>query len=220
MRIGIHPADFAVPVDPSALRSALIDVAAAAEYSGISNISLMDHYFQMEFAGGPDAPMLEGYSGLAFLADRTSTVELQTLVTGVTYRHPGLLAKIVTTLDVLSGGRAALGIGAAWYEREHRGLGVEFPPLKQRFERLEETLQIVLQIWSDNNGPYQGKHYELGETLKNPQTITRPDPVKRGRCDSWPNTPTRRICSPAGSVCRRYRRETSDFARSLRAGRS
>lgn len=176
MRIGIHLANFDAAGDTDALRSTLIEVGAAAEDAGISNISVMDHYFQMEFAGGPDAPMLEAYSGLAFLAARTSTVELQALVTGVTYRPPGLLAKIVTTLDVLSGGRAALGIGAAWYEREHHGLGVEFPPLTQRFERLEETLQIVLQMWSDDNGPYHGKHYQLSETLNNPQPLRRPHP--------------------------------------------
>ncbi len=176
MRIGIHLANFDAAGDTDALRSTLIEVGAAAEDAGISNISVMDHYFQMESAGGPDAPMLEAYSGLAFLAARTSTVELQALVTGVTYRPPGLLAKIVTTLDVLSGGRAALGIGAAWCEREHHGLGVEFPPLTQRFERLEETLQIVLQMWSDDNGPYHGKHYQLSETLNNPQPIRRPHP--------------------------------------------
>ena len=94
----------------------------------------------------------------------------------MTYRHPGILAKTVSTLDVLSGGRAALGIGAAWYEREHRGLGVPYPPLGQRFELLEETLQIVKQMWSDNNGPFEGKHYQLGETLNVPQVLQRPHP--------------------------------------------
>jgi F420-dependent oxidoreductase-like protein len=120
--------------------------------------------------------MLEGYTTLGFLAAHTTTAELQLLVTGVTYRHPGLLAKIVTTLDVLSGGRAVLGIGAAWYDREHLGLGVPFPPVGERFERLEETLQIVHQMWSDEDGPYVGQHYTLAETINVPQVIARPHP--------------------------------------------
>jgi F420-dependent oxidoreductase-like protein len=121
--------------------------------------------------------MLEGYTTLAYLAANTSTVTLGLLVTGVTYRHPGLLAKIVTTLDVLSGGRAQLGIGAAWYEREHKGLGVPFPPVAERFERLEETLQICQQMWDpDNNGPFTGRHYQLAETLCSPQPISDPRP--------------------------------------------
>ena len=97
-------------------------------------------------------------------------------MTGVTYRHPGLLAKIVTTLDVLSGGRAELGVGAAWYEREHLGLGVPFPPVAERMERLEEAIQICLQMWSDNNGPYRGKHYTLEETLCSPPPVSWPRP--------------------------------------------
>jgi F420-dependent oxidoreductase-like protein len=121
-------------------------------------------------------PMLEGYTSLGFLAGQTTTMTLGLLVTGVTYRHPGLLAKIVTTLDVLSGGRAQLGIGAAWYERENRGLGVPFPPLAERFERLEETLQICLQMWSDDSGPYEGKHYQLAETICSPLPISSPRP--------------------------------------------
>jgi F420-dependent oxidoreductase-like protein len=126
--------------------------------------------------GDAPAPMLEAYTTLGFLAAHTSTVELQALVNGVTYRHPGLLAKIATTLDVLSGGRAMLGIGAAWYEREHLGLGVPFPPLSERFERLEETLQIVLQMWSDDDGPYEGAHYRLAETICSPPPLTPPHP--------------------------------------------
>src|SRR5512144_1245251 len=120
--------------------------------------------------------MLEGYTSLGFLAGLTSSVELQLLVTGVTYRHPGLLAKIVSTLDVLSGGRAALGIGAAWYEREHLALGVPFPPLAERFDRLEETLRIVRQMWSVEDGPFEGKHFQLAETINSPQPLRRPHP--------------------------------------------
>jgi F420-dependent oxidoreductase-like protein len=136
----------------------------------------MDHYFQMERAWPPEEPMLEGYTALGFVAGVTETLRLRLLVTGVTYRHPGLLAKAVTTLDVLSGGRAELGIGAAWYEREHRGLGVPFPPLAERFERLEEALQICLQMWSADDGPYEGEHYQLAETLCSPPPVSSPRP--------------------------------------------
>src|SRR4051812_45026642 len=136
----------------------------------------MDHYLQLETTGDADRPMLEGYTTLGFLAAANATAELQLLCTGVTYRHPGLLAKIVTSLDVLSGGRAMLGIGAAWYEREHRALGVPFPPLAERFERLEETLQICLQMWSDDDGPFNGQHFQLAETLCRPRAIQQPHP--------------------------------------------
>jgi F420-dependent oxidoreductase-like protein len=136
----------------------------------------MDHYFQMERVAPAEDPMLEGYTALGFVAGCTSRLRLRVLVTGVTYRHPGLLAKTVTTLDVLSGGRAELGIGAAWYEREHRGLGVPFPPLTERFERLEEAIQICRQMWSDDDGPYHGKHYELAETLCRPGPVSSPRP--------------------------------------------
>jgi F420-dependent oxidoreductase-like protein len=120
--------------------------------------------------------MLEGYSALSYLAGITKKVKLGTLVTGVVYRHPGILVKTVTTLDVLSGGRAYLGIGAAWNERESLGLGVPFPPIGERFRRLEETLQIAAQMWSDNNGPYNGKYYPLKETLCSPQPLSKPHP--------------------------------------------
>ena len=120
--------------------------------------------------------MLEGYSTLAYVAGVTERIQLGTLVTGVTYRHPGLLVKTVTTLDVLSGGRAWLGIGAGWYEREHLGLGVPFPPVSERFERLEETVQIAQQMWSGVDGPYEGKHYQLAETLCQPMPLSTPHP--------------------------------------------
>ena len=138
--------------------------------------SFMDHFFQMEAAAPPDDPMLEGYTALAYVAGRTTTLRLRTLVTGVTYRHPGVLAKTVTTLDVLSGGRAELGIGAAWYEREHNGLGVPFPPLSQRFEMLDEAIQVCLQMWSDHDGPFDGRHYQLAETLCRPRPVSSPRP--------------------------------------------
>jgi F420-dependent oxidoreductase-like protein len=151
-------------------------VARTADDGGVSTLTMMDHWFQMETLGGPPEPMLEGYTSLGFLAGQTRTLELGLLVTGVTYRHPGLLAKIVTTLDVLSGGRAFLGIGAAWYEREHQALGVPFPPTRERFERLEEALQICRQMWSDDDGPYAGKHYQLAETICTPPPLQQGGP--------------------------------------------
>ena len=137
----------------------------------------MDHFFQIPLVGPAELDMLEAYTTLGFIAGQTKRAALGTMVTGVTYRHPGILIKQVTTLDVLSGGRAWLGIGAAWFEREHHGLGVPFPPLKERFERLEEALQIANQMWSDdNNGPFEGKHYQLAETLNVPQALSKPHP--------------------------------------------
>ena len=176
MRIGIHIVNFEMQGGVPAIGSTLARVGKAVDEAGVDNLSVMDHYFQMEMAGGPEKPMLEGYTTLGFLAAHTTSAELQLLVTGVTYRHPGLLAKIVTTLDVLSGGRAVLGIGAAWYDREHLGLGVPFPPLGERFERLEETLQILRQMWSDDDGAFLGQHYALAETINVPQSIARPHP--------------------------------------------
>lgn len=178
MEVSLHVARFAWPDVPSSIAPTMTSMVEIAEECGVVSVSLMDHYFQMEMLGpeAPSEPMLEGYASLGYLAARTQRIRLGLLVTGVTYRHPGLLAKIVTTLDVLSGGRAELGIGAAWYEREHNGLGVPFPPLSERFERLEETLQICLQMWSDDDGPYSGTHYQLAETLNSPQSISRPHP--------------------------------------------
>ncbi len=152
------------------------DLARRSERLGVRTLSVMDHYFQMESQAPATDPMLEGYTALAFIAGVTSRIRLRTLVTGVTYRHPGVLAKTVTTLDVLSEGRAELGLGAAWYEREHRGLGIPFPPLSERFERLEETLEICLQLWSGKVGRYAGRHYELAETLCSPLPVSSPRP--------------------------------------------
>ncbi len=169
MDIALHLTRFDVPGGPQALPSVLTATARAADEAGFSALTLMDHWFQMEQPGTTAYdPMLEGYTTLGFLAAQTRHLSLGLLVTGVTYRHPGLLAKTVSTLDVLSGGRAMLGIGAAWYEREHHGLGVPFPPVPERFERLEETLQICRQMWSDDTGPYIGHHYRLAETICSP----------------------------------------------------
>jgi F420-dependent oxidoreductase-like protein len=155
----------------------LAAAGSAAEAAGLSWLSVMDHYFQVEWMGKPEDAMLECYSTLGFLAAHTSTIQLGAMVTGVTYRHPGLLAKIVSTLDALSGGRTTLGIGAAMYEREHVGLGVPFPPTAERFERLEEAIRICLQMWDPhNNGPFDGKHYQLAETLCVPAPVSDPHP--------------------------------------------
>lgn len=177
MRLGVHVWNFDQPGQPDSIAPTLDQIGRAAEDAGLASLSVMDHYFQMDNVAPADQPMLEGYTTLGYLAARTSTVRLGLLVTGVTYRHPGLLAKIVATLDVLSGGRAELGIGAAWYEREHLGLGVPYPPTAERFERLEETLQICLQMWDPaQNGRFDGRHYELAETLSVPPPISRPHP--------------------------------------------
>lgn len=176
MRLGVHLVNFSLPGGPESIGPTLAATGRAAEEAGLENLSFMDHYFQLDYFSGPTEPMLEGYTALGFLAAHTTSVELQLLMTGVTYRHPGLLAKIVSTLDVLSGGRAALGIGAAWYEREHLALGVPFPPLAERFDRLEETLRIVRQMWSVEDGPFEGKHFQLAETINSPQPLRRPHP--------------------------------------------
>jgi len=177
VKVGIHVVSFGWTGGPDRVGPTLADIGRAADQAGVDSLSLMDHYLQLGgMLGIAEDPMLEGYTALGFLAARTSTAKLHLLVTGTTYRHPGLLAKIVSTLDVLSGGRAKLGIGAAWYEREHNALGVPFPPIAERFERLEETLQIVKQMWSEDNGPFGGRHYQLAETINSPQPLQRPHP--------------------------------------------
>ena len=176
MRLAVHYWNFSTPGGSAEIASTLRRTAQIADAGGISAMTLMDHWFQMEAQGRAEEPMLEGYTGLGYLAGVTERLRLGLLVTGVTYRHPGLLAKIVSTVDVLSGGRAFLGIGAAWYEREHLALGVPYPPLKERFERLEETLQICRQMWSDDDGPYEGRHYRLAETLCSPRPLQAPRP--------------------------------------------
>ena len=176
MQLGIHFVNFDVPGGPTSIAGVVADTARAAEDAGITTLSLMDHWFQMDSFAAATDPMLEGYTTLGYIAGITERLQLGLLVTGVTYRHPGLLAKIIATLDVLSGGRAQLGIGAAWYEREHLGLGVPFPPVAERFERLEETIQICFQMWSDDEGAFDGVHYQLAETICSPRPITQPRP--------------------------------------------
>jgi F420-dependent oxidoreductase-like protein len=177
MNVDLHVNRFDWAGDAAGIGPGLRDLAATAEGIGVRTLSFMDHWFQMDWMAPAEDPMLEGYTALGFVAGVTDRLRLRLLVTGVTYRHPGLLAKTVTTLDVVSGGRAELGLGAAWYEREHVGLGVPFPPLKERFERLEEALQICLQMWSDNDGPFRGRHYQLAETLCSPPPVSRPRPA-------------------------------------------
>ena len=176
MHVDLHVSRFEWAGSPERIGPGIGDLARRGEAIGIRTLSFMDHYFQMDWMAPAEDPMLEGYTALGFVAGRTERLRLRLLVTGVTYRHPGLLAKAVTTLDVLSGGRAELGIGAAWYEREHRGLGVPFPPTAERFERLVEALQICLQMWSDDDGPYRGVHYQLEETLCRPAPVSVPRP--------------------------------------------
>ena len=176
MKLDLHISDFTWQGGPPQLASKLGEIARLAEDVGFDRISVMDHVWQIGHLGPPEHEMLEAYTTLGYLAAVTQRAKLMTIVTASTYRTPGLLAKIVSTLDVLSGGRAWLGIGAAWNEDEARGLGLFFPPLAERYERLEEILQICLQMWSDDDGHYNGQYFNLDRTLNSPQTLTRPHP--------------------------------------------
>ena len=176
MHLGLHVADFTWPGGPATLADDLRRIAVEAEELGFAKLSVMDHVWQIGVIGPPEHEMLEAYTTLGYLAACTERIELVSWVTAVVYREPGLLAKLVTTLDVLSQGRAWLGIGAAWNVEEATGLGLPFPPTGERFERLEEALQICLQMWSDDESAYDGKHYSLGRTLNSPQSLRRPHP--------------------------------------------
>jgi F420-dependent oxidoreductase-like protein len=176
MKVGLQIPDFTTPRGPEGLGRELATVARTADDAGFEYIAVMDHFFQLKAVGPADLEMLEGYTTLGYLAACTSRAALLTLVTGAVYREPAILAKIVTTLDVLSNGRAWLGVGAAWNEEEARGLGIPFPPVAERFERLEETLQICLQMWRGDEKPYQGQHYQLERPLNSPQSLSRPHP--------------------------------------------
>lgn len=176
MKLGLHLSNFTYGVPVSALGAKIAEIAASADAAGFDRLSVMDHYFQIPVVGPAENEMFEAYSVLGYIAAKTARLKLGVLATGVTYRNPGFLAKQVTGLDVLSGGRAWLGIGAAWFEREHFGLGFAFPPLRQRFEMLEEAIQVCQQMWSDDNGPYVGKHFQLEETLCSPRPVQQPRP--------------------------------------------
>lgn len=176
MKLSLHIPDFTWAHGPAQLGQDLAAIARTADDAGFSSISVMDHFFQIGAIGPSEQEMLEAYTTLAYLAAHTSRVSLFAMVTGVVYRHPGVLAKEVTTLDVLSVGRAWLGIGAAWNEEESRGLGIPFPPVAERFERLEETLQICLQMWAGDEKPFEGKYYQLERPLNSPQPLSKPHP--------------------------------------------
>lgn len=212
MRVGIHLMRFD-SVAPADLRGELARTVETADAAGVAWISVMDHYFQMMRAGFPaEDPMLEAYTTLGYLAGHTDKAELGVLVTGVTYRYPGLLAKIVATLDVLSGGRAALGIGAAWYDEEHAALGVPFPPLSERFERLEETVQIARQMWDPSDeGPYTGRHYQLDRTLCSPLPLHRPEIMIGGSGEKK----TLRLVAQYGDACNLFGATPDEVAHKL-----
>lgn len=177
MKLGLQVPAFNWPGSPANIGPKLAEIASAADEAGFASLWVMDHYFQIEpGVGKATDPMLEAYTALSHMAAATERARLGCMVTGVIYREPALLIKAVTTLDVLSGGRAYLGIGAAWYEREARGLGFPFPPLKERFERLEETLQIAKHLWSGSSEPYTGRHYQLVEPINSPQPLSQPHP--------------------------------------------
>jgi F420-dependent oxidoreductase-like protein len=172
IRAGLQIPNFTYPgVAPDELFDRVADVAVAAEDSGFDTVLVMDHFYQLPLMGPPENEMLEAYTLLGALAARTSSVRLGTLVTGVTYRNPAILAKIVTTLDVISRGRAFLGIGAAWFEQEHEGLGVDFPPVKERFERLEEALHICRAMFRGERPTIEGEHYRVQDAINSPAPI-------------------------------------------------
>jgi F420-dependent oxidoreductase-like protein len=218
MRLGLHYWTYSTPSEPTRIAPTLAETVKVAEQGGFATFTVMDHWFQMEQAGSAAEPMLEAYTTLGHVAALSERMTLGVLVTGVMYRHPGLLAKTVTTLDVLSGGRARLGIGASWYEREQRGLGVPVVPVAERFERLEETLQICLQMWSDNTGPYTGRHHQLAETMCVPMPISQPHPpilVGGGG-----ERKTLRLVARYGDACNLFGSSPADVAGKLEVLRS
>jgi F420-dependent oxidoreductase-like protein len=177
MRIGLQVPSFTWGSGVERLGETFAGVAKRAEDAGFYSFWVMDHWFQLPGLGKPEEPMLEGYSALSFAAAHTSRMKLGTMVTGNTYRNPGVLIKTVSTLDVLSGGRSYFGVGAGWFEQEHLGFGVRFGTWTERFQKLEETLRIAHQMWDpQNNGPFEGKHYQFKETLCEPQPISKPHP--------------------------------------------
>lgn len=179
MKLGLQLNSFDWVGGPKTFASVLADIAQTAEHTGFDRIAVADHVWQHPIMGGPEANEPECYTTLSFLAAKTERVRLGAMVSGVHFRHPAILVKSVTTLDVLSGGRAWLGVGTGHYEEEMRGLGIPFPPQGERFEMLEETVQIALRMWSGERGderPFKGKHYRLERPLNLPQSLTRPHP--------------------------------------------
>ncbi len=198
MRIGLQIPNFTLGVPDDQLFEAVAEQAVAAEDSGFESVWVMDHFYQLPPLGGPSEPMLESYTLLGGLAARTSRIRLGTMVTGVTYRNPALLAKIVTTLDVISAGRAMLGIGAAWYDVEHEGLGVDFPPVGERMDRLEEAVQICRAMFRDEAATFEGRYYSGARGEEPPRARSSPAgrpsssavAARSARCDWWRATPT------------------------------
>jgi F420-dependent oxidoreductase-like protein len=179
VKLGLQLNSFDWIGGPERFGAMLIEIAVAAEEAGFDRIGVADHVWQHPIVGGPEADAPECYATLSFLAAHTERVMLTAMVSGIHFRHPAVLVKSVTTLDVLSGGRAWLGIGSGHYEEETRGLGIPFPPQKERFEMLEETAQIALRMWSGDRGderPFEGKHYHLERPLNLPQSLARPHP--------------------------------------------
>jgi len=211
MRLGLQIPRFSWPQAPGSIRPKLKDIAVAAEAAGFDSLWVMDHFFQIPGVGRPVEPMLEAYTTLGYLAGVTQRMQLGALVTGVIYRHPGLLVKEVTSLDVLSGGRAYFGIGAGWFQREADGLGVPFPSTAERFEQLEEALQITQQMWSGQVGSYQGKHFRLAETLCQPMPLRQPyPPIIIG---GMGERKTLRMVAQYGDACNLFARQGSDVLR-------
>ena len=176
MRIGLQLPSFSWPGGSAEIAPRLTEIAQTAEAAGFASLWVMDHFFQLPDWGWLDSPMLESYTTLGYLAAATKKIRLGAMVTGVIYRFPGVLVKMASTLDVLSGGRTYLGLGAGWYRREAVGLGIPFPPLQERFARLEETLQIVRQMWAGEIKPYSGTYYQLAEPHNAPQPLAQPHP--------------------------------------------
>ena len=205
MKIGLQIVRFNWAGSPDNIGRRLAEIGKTADEVGFSSIWVMDHFFQIDMAQFgllPQDPMLDGYTALSYLAVVTERARLGTMVTGVVYRPPGHLIKIVSSLDVLSGGRANLGIGAAWYEREAVGLGLPFPPLKERIERLEETLQIAKQMWSGEVKPYNGRYYQLAEPINNPLPLSKPHPpILVG---GWGEKKTLRLVAKYADACNLY----------------
>jgi F420-dependent oxidoreductase-like protein len=176
VKLGLQIPTYEWAASHASLGGDLAAIVRKAEEAGFASVSVADHLLQAPMVAPPETEMLEAYSTLAFVAAHTTTVDLLTIVTGVTLRHPGVLAKTVTTLDVLSAGRAWLGIGAAWFEDENVGFGIPFPPLAERYERLEEAVQICLHMWAGGDGPFEGRHYQLTHPHNCPRPVRRPHP--------------------------------------------
>jgi F420-dependent oxidoreductase-like protein len=176
MKLGLQLNSFDWAGGPARFAKTLVEIARAAEEAGFDRVGVADHLWQHPIMGGPVANEPECYTMLSFVAANTERIKLTAMVSGVHFRHPAVLVKTVTTLDVLSGGRAALGIGSGHYEEETRGLGIPFPPQRERFEMLEEAVQIALRMWSGDERPFEGKHYRLERPLNLPQSLSRPRP--------------------------------------------